>query len=84
MANKKIVSDKYLKKAKGFLNRIPYEGLQAGVGILIFLAGVTVGVTWSDSPGQGGAPGAADANMSYAGHDGQGRPHYVVKKESLW
>ncbi|UDM18983.1 hypothetical protein [Vogesella sp. XCS3] len=84
MAKKQILPDKYLKKAKEFLNRIPYEGLQACVGILIFLAGMTVGAAWSDSQGKGNISGASEANMSYAGHDGQGRPQYIVRKESLW
>ncbi|AUH51486.1 hypothetical protein CXB49_11980 [Chromobacterium sp. ATCC 53434] len=67
--------------------RLPYEALLAGLGILIFLAGVTVGSgTGAGSAASScAAPAAAgDAAVMYQGKDERGRPHYVVNKDSLW
>ncbi|WP_434627809.1 hypothetical protein [Chromobacterium sp. CV08] len=66
--------------------RLPYEALLAGLGILIFLAGVTVGSGTASAPASCAAPAAAggDAAVVYKGKDERGRPRYVVNKDSLW
>ncbi|KUM05597.1 hypothetical protein KIF53_13900 [Chromobacterium subtsugae] len=76
-------STKFAELAKAAFDRLPYEALLAAVGILIFLAGVTVGASWGGGSGTSAAA-PADASIRYKGKDEQGRPHYVVTKDSLW
>ncbi|OHX15093.1 hypothetical protein BI344_22205 [Chromobacterium sphagni] len=82
MMRQQKASMKLAALAKAVFDRLPYEVLLAAVGVLIFLAGVTVGASWGG--GGAGASVPADANLSYKGKDERGRPHYVVTKDSLW
>ena len=75
---------KFAELAKAAFDRLPYEALLAAVGILIFLAGFTVGASWGGGGAAGAATAQADASIRYKGKDEQGRPHYIVTKDSLW
>lgn len=82
MIKKQSATGRVSGMLKNMSARISYESMQVAVAILIFMAGVAVGASWVG--GTESSIVAPSASESYSVKSGQDRPHYIVKKDSLW